>query len=141
MKTRNLTLCLFLVITMVSGAAFADNLSPYLEGRLNFVVDDQLIVKSMSAQEMELALKKEEMLGAHLMTKLPLSDHDRQKIEGRFVTARETQKSQVVHYWLDSSSKPGIRRYFEAKITPLNDAKGPAGFFVRVREIKLVDAE
>lgn len=112
--------------------------SSFLRGRLNFVVDNQLNVQSLSAEAMEFGVQKEAIIGSHIIAQLPLSEHDSKKIHDRFAEARETQKSQVVHYWLGHNPvHPEILRYFHAVITPLYNAAGPAGFFVTVREVNL----
>jgi|GEM_PF-5308971 len=116
--------------------------SSFVRGRLNFAVDDKLIVQSLSAEEMEFGVQKEGIIGSHIISQLPLSEHDATKIHSRFVTARETQKSQVVHYWLGHNpAHPDMLRYFHALITPLYNAAGPAGFFITVREVDLQGME
>lgn len=150
MKNRALRLCLFVAIaTIAVSTAFADGLdSPYLPGHLNFVVNEQLVIQAASSEGMEFAAKKELILGKHLMERLPLSQHDGNKIEQRFEEARRTGTSQTVHYWLDMfAMRPDMgiahstKRYFEANITPLSDANGSTMFFVRVREVKLLCPE
>lgn len=97
--------------------------------RLNFVVDDQLVVKRLSNENMPLYISKQEMVGSHIMEKLPLSLEDKKKINVAFSEALATQETQAVVYSLDSHSKES----FVAEITPLSDAlEASAGFFVKV---------
>jgi hypothetical protein len=122
----------------------ADNLdSPYLAGRLNFIVDDRLVVTALSNELMKIATTKDTMLGGHIMAQLPLSVHDRQEIENTFAKARQSGETQTVAYWLDmnaieagSENDHSTKPNFEAEITSVTDANGPSGFFIKVRELR-----
>lgn len=114
----------------------------YLAGRLNFVVDNDLIVKSISNESMNLAVPKDSMLGAHIMAHLPLTKQDNQKIENTFAAARQSGETQTVQYWLESRTRQSKTESgranepnFEAEVTPVGDTQGLSGFFIRVRQI------
>lgn len=130
-----LPLFAFALICATSHVSHAD---PFVKGSLNFVVNNDLIVQSLSAEDMELGAQKEAIFGAHIVKQLPLSEHDSAKIQNALAKARNTQKHEVVHYRLGAHPIcPNTKRYFHAVITPLVNAGGPAGFFINVREVNL----
>jgi hypothetical protein len=113
------------------------------EPRLNFVVDEHLVVKALSSQGMGTFAKKEDVLGHHISAKLPLKADQKLEIERAFALARQSGLTGRVNYSFDPfAMRPDMgvafptTQYFTAEITPLEDANGPAGFFVKVNELR-----
>jgi hypothetical protein len=99
--------------------------------RLNFIVDGQLIIKMLGSENMDFIVDQDELLGQHIMKNVPLSEDQRAQIQSAFDLASESRLTQTVQYEVQQSPSS----HFTAKITPLSDETGTAGYFVMVTPI------
>jgi hypothetical protein len=136
---------LAVVLTAVfSAASFAAHIE---EGprRLNFLVDNDLTVLSVSNEGMEFVAKASEIVGSNIMANVPLSGYQKDEIKKTFADARASTQTRHVDYDFDPDARNpnmGIdhprRAFFKAAITPLFDGRhAPAGFFVKVAPVQI----
>ena len=130
------------LLALVSLTARAEdtNIAPN-GGKLNFLVDQNLIIQMASNEGMSFFADKKEVIGHAIMEGLPLTGYERERIEKAFSDATTSKRTQKVHYSMDpfaNNPNMGVAyptlQHFVAKITPLSGKSGEiCGFFVKVK--------
>lgn len=132
----------FVLLALVSYTAAAEDTNiPPDNGKLNFLVDQNLVIQMAGNEGMSFFSDKNDIIGHGLMEGLPLTGYERERIEKAFSDAKTSKRTQKVHYSLDpfaNNPNMGVAyptlQHFVAKITPLFGNSGEiSGFFVKVK--------